>query len=359
MYDCILVTGGAGFIGSALAIALRTRYPSTSVVALDSLRRRGSELNLPRLREAGVAFVHGDVRCLEDLLALEPAPNLIIEASAEPSAQAGYGQSPEYVINTNLLGCANCLELARRARSDFIFLSSSRVYPHALVNQLAFHEDNTRFQLDSQQSLPGASAFGISEDFLLEGARTMYGATKLSSELLIHEYADMYGLRCLIDRCSLITGPGQMAKTDQGVFALWMAAHFFRRPLRFIGFGGEGKQVRDFLHVDDLVDLVTMQIEAIDRNAGKVFNVGGGPDFSLSLLECTQVCREITGNTIPVEHDPKTRAGDVRIFLTDRRKISAVADWRPTRSATATLASIYDWIRREESHLKDVLLPSC
>lgn len=359
MYDCILVTGGAGFIGSALAIALRTRYPSTSVVAFDSLRRRGSELNLPRLREAGVTFVHGDVRCRADLLALEPAPNLIIEASAEPSAQAGYGQSPEYVIDTNLLGCAHCLELARRARSDFIFLSTSRVYPHSLVNQLAFHEDNTRFQLDSRQSLPGASQFGVSEDFGLEGPRTMYGATKLASELLIHEFADMYGLRCVIDRCGLVTGPWQMAKTDQGVFALWMAAHFFRRPLRYIGFGGEGKQVRDFLHVDDLVNLVTLQIAAIDQYAGKVFNAGGGADFTLSLLECTQLCRDITGNTIPLEHDPKTRAGDVRIFVTDRRKISAVADWRPTRSAAATLAGIYDWLKREENRLRDVLLPSC
>lgn len=356
MYDAILVTGGAGFIGSSIAIALKTRYPTICILAFDSLRRRGSELNLPRLREAGVTFVHGDVRCLEDLLALEPAPNLIIECSAEPSAQAGYGQSPEYVINTNLLGCAKCLELARRVRSDFIFLSTSRVYPHTLVNQLAFHDDSTRFQLEPQQSLPGVSEFGISEDFPLEGPRTMYGATKLASEFLIHEYTDMYGLRCIIDRCGLVTGPWQMAKADQGVFALWMAAHFFRLPLRYIGFGGEGKQLRDFLHVDDLVALVTLQIEAMDRYAGKVFNVGGGPDFSLSLLECTQLCREITASTIPVEHDAETRAGDVRIFLTDRRKISTLADWKPTRNARATLVSIYDWLKQAESRLKDVLL---
>src|SRR5215470_17244628 len=102
MYDAILVTGGAGFIGSAVALAFKSHFPSATVTAFDNLRRRGSELNLGRLREAGVQFVHGDVRCAEDLNGIVPKPGLIVECSAEASAQAGYGDSPDYVISANL-----------------------------------------------------------------------------------------------------------------------------------------------------------------------------------------------------------------------------------------------------------------
>ena len=233
--------------------------------ALDNLRRRGSELNLPRLREAGVRFVHGDVRRPEDLAELPEAPEAIVECSAEPSAQSGYGGSPEYLVQTNLVGCYNCLELARRAKAAFLFLSTSRVYPAARVNALAFEESGTRFVLSERQAVAGASGQGIGEDFPLEGARSLYGMTKLAAELMIAEYGDAYGVPYVIDRCGLIAGPWQMGKTDQGVVALWMAAHYFKRPLSYIGFGGTGKQVRDILHVDDLCDLVAEQIRHFDR----------------------------------------------------------------------------------------------
>ena len=237
MYESALITGGAGFVGASLALALRRRFPDMRLVALDNLHRRGSELNLRRLREAGIVFLHGDIRAPEDFVDLPQLPGVIIECSAEPSAQAGYGGSPEYLIRTNLVGCFHCLELARRARADFIFLSTSRVYPGRKLNALSFREETDRFVLADEQLLPGASGCGISEDFPLEGARSLYGMTKLASELMIAEYADAYGLGCAINRCGLIAGPGQMGKTDQGVIALWVAAHYFRRPLSYIGFG--------------------------------------------------------------------------------------------------------------------------
>src|SRR5260221_12732920 len=123
-----LVTGGAGFVGANLAIALAQRHPGAEVVAMDNLSRRGSELNLPRLREAGVRFVHGDVRSKDDLLALDPITKLV-ECSAEPSVMAGVTSSPDYLIQTNLLGAYHCLELARRDGAQVVFLSTSRVYP--------------------------------------------------------------------------------------------------------------------------------------------------------------------------------------------------------------------------------------
>src|SRR5215467_8057315 len=261
MFDHILITGGAGFAGSSLAIALRHRFPATRVTAFDNLYRRGSELNLPALAAAGVGFVHGDVRCLEDLRGLRQAPQLIVECSAEPSAQAGYGGSPEGLVRTNLDGCFHCLEYARMTGAAFLFLSTSRVYPVAALNGLAYREEATRFVLEDGQRTPGASAEGIGEAFPLDGARSLYGMTKLAAELMIAEYGDAYGMRTVINRCGLIAGPRQMGKSDQGVIALWVAAHHFRRALRYIGFGGQGKQVRDVLHIEDLCALIADQLE--------------------------------------------------------------------------------------------------
>lgn len=354
MYDRILITGGAGFVGSSVALRFRQEFPETEIVALDNLHRRGSELNLPRLARAGVRFFHGDIRCPEDLAGV-PAPGLIIEASAEPSAQAGYGGSPEYLIQSNLSGCFHCLELARRRRADFLFLSTSRVYPVRLLNGLRFREDASRFTLLNEQELPGASGQGIAEHFPLEGARSLYGMTKLAAELMIAEYADAYGLRTVINRCGLIAGPWQMGKTDQGVVALWMAAHYLQRPLRYIGFGGAGKQVRDILHIDDLCDLLVSQIRGFDRYAGQLFNAGGGVENSLSLREMTGICQEITGNSIEIAACSEDRPADVRIFVTDHRRLTGFDGWRPQRSARATLTDICQWIGSEEERLRHVL----
>ncbi len=353
MYERIVVTGGAGFVGATLAVAFKQRHPETEVIAFDNLRRRGSELNLAKLQNAGVSFVHGDVRSPDDLNSLAK-PDLILECSAEPSAQAGYGGSPAYLIDTNLAGCFHCLELARRSKSAIVFISTSRVYPYRLLNDLRFEEDATRYVLSSDQDLAGASEHGIAEAFPLDGPRSLYGMTKLAAELMVIEYGDAYGLPYVIDRCGLLTGPGQMAKSDQGVIALWMAAHYFKKDLAYIGFGGSGKQVRDFLHVDDLFDAVYEQTGNLDRYGGKIFNLGGGLQNSLSLLETTALCEEITGNRIHFEKRPENRPADVRVYLTDYRLYAGLTGWRPARDARSTLGSIFDWIRAEEGSLRRV-----
>ena len=174
----VLVTGGIGFIGANLAIGLAERHPDWEVVALDNLRRRGSELNLPRLREAGVASSRRCAR-LEDLLEVGEV-DALLECSAEPSVLAGVDGSPDYVVQTNLVGAYNCLEVARRTGAQFVFLSTSRVYPVAGLEALAYPEGESRRELADEQGLPGVSAQGIAESFPLDGARTLYGATKLA-----------------------------------------------------------------------------------------------------------------------------------------------------------------------------------
>jgi CDP-paratose 2-epimerase len=354
-YEAILITGGAGFVGSSLAIWFKARYPRARIIAADNLRRRGSELNLPRLREHGVEFMHCDVRNPEDLR-LAHQPDLILDCAAEPSVVAGYGDAPDYVVNTNLVGTVNCLELARRSGADLLFLSTSRVYPVDTLNSIATEEGETRFALASHQTLPSVSEHGIGEDFPLEGARSLYGATKLCSELLIQEYAAMYGLRCIINRCGVLSGPWQLGKVDQGVFALWMARHYFGGELRYLGWGGRGKQVRDLLHVEDLARLLDAQLARFPDLAGGTFNVGGGLDASLSLLETTQLCQEITGRTVPVRQVAESWPADVKLYISDNQRVAQATGWSPRRTPRETLAAIFDWLREAEPIVRPLWL---
>lgn len=343
----ILITGGAGFVGANLAVSLATRHAEWDIVALDSLRRRGSELNLHRLRAAGVTFVHGDVREPGDLLALNPI-DALVECSAEPSVLAGTDGSPEYPIHTNLLGAFHCLELARRDAAQVVFLSTSRVYPVSALCAVRYVEGATRLELVHDQELAGISSAGVSERFPLDGARTLYGATKLGAELLIGEYGEGFGLPSVINRCGVIAGPWQMGKVDQGIFTYWMLGHYFGRNLRYIGFRGTGKQVRDLLHVSDLVDLIEDQLARPEHWAGVTANVGGGADRSLSLQEATALCAEITGNRVAVESSEDTRHGDVPIYIGDSARLFGHTDWRPRRSAGEILEDIFAWVRDNE-----------
>ncbi|MFL5873305.1 MAG: NAD-dependent epimerase/dehydratase family protein [Solirubrobacterales bacterium] len=350
----ILITGGAGFVGSNLAVSLAGRHPDWEIVALDNLYRQGSALNLPRLQEAGVEFIEGDVREPADLAKVDELTALI-ECSAEPSVMSGVDGDTGYLVHTNLTGAYNCLELARRDGAFLVFLSTSRVYPVAPQVELTLEESETRFELAAEQAVRGVSPKGISEDFPLEGARTLYGATKLAAEMLIEEYREGLGVPAVIDRCGVIAGPWQMGKVDQGVFTHWMLAHHFGNPLSYIGFGGQGKQVRDLLHVEDLVDLVERQL--LDPGAwdGRTVNVGGGRECSLSLRETTAICQELSGNEVPISPVQETRQGDVPIYLSDCSKLFGLDEWRPRRSAEQVLADIHEWIAADEERIAQAL----
>lgn len=351
-YKNILITGGAGFVGSNLALKLKENYPKTEVIALDNLMRRGSELNLPRLRKGGARFVHGDVRNKEDLNLADI--DLLIECSAEPSVMAGIDSSPEYLLNTNLVGAINCFEMARKNGADVIFLSTSRVYPISYLNSLDFKEEKTRFVLSDKQKIKGACKEGISEDFPLDSPRSLYGTTKLAAEHLLLEYTYNYHLKGVINRCGLLTGPWQMGKIDQGVVAFWLAAHVFGKKLTYFGFGGEGKQVRDFLHVDDLFELLKIQIENLKKFNGQTFNVGGGLKNSFSLCELTSLCQKITGKKILVSSLPENRSADVRIYISNTSKIRKACPWQPKKTLEETLREIQQWLITNRGGLENI-----
>jgi len=354
-YNTLLVTGGAGFVGSNLAISFKIKYPKLKVIALDNLKRRGSEMNLRRFKEHEIEFVHGDIRNSEDL-EFETKIDLLIECSAEPSVLAGYGGSPAYLINTNLMGTINCLEMARKNKSDVIFLSSSRIYPYGAINNIEIIEKDTRFDWKEGQQFQGWSTDGIDESFPLEGPRSLYGATKLSSEFILTEYIGMYGIRGIINRCGVIAGPWQFGKVDQGVFTLWMLGHYFKKKLSYIGFNGSGKQVRDLLHIEDLFELIDVQISDMNKISGKIYNIGGGREMSLSLLETTKLCEKITGNKIKFKCISENRPADLIIYITDNKKVAADFRWRPKRSAEELLEDIHSWIRVNEKDIINCLL---
>lgn len=353
-HGTVLITGGAGFVGSSLALTWKQDRPQTRVICIDNLKRRGSELNLPRLRKAGVEFVHGDVRNATDLAAL-PAIDLMIECSAEPSVMAGHGSPTHYVTDTNLLGTINCLNLAARDKADMVFLSTSRVYPMHVVNQLAVEGTSDRFTIDGACAIPGASQAGIAEDLPLTGLRSLYGATKLASELLIAEYAHIHGFRYVIDRCGVIAGPWQMGKTDQGFILLWLARHHWQQPLKYFGFGGMGKQVRDVLHVDDLCELVQVQADRMDEMHGHTYNVGGGLANSTSLKELSAKCATITGHALSIGSEPNDREADIRLYITDNRRITEATGWQPRRGMDQLLADCHAWLVEHQDALKPIL----
>jgi CDP-paratose 2-epimerase len=355
MAERILITGGAGFVGANLSVALAERRAGVEVIAFDNLYRRGSEMNVSRLEAAGVTFINGDVRDRDAVLAVGEITSLV-ECSAEPSVLAGVDGDPTYAIETNLVGAFNCLELARRHGSQVIFLSTSRVYPVASLSSLEFTDTGTRFHLNEEQPVKGASRQGISESFPTDGIRTIYGSTKLAAELLVAEYGEAYELPTTIDRCGVIAGPWQMGRVDQGVFTWWLLAHYFGRSLEYIGFGGVGHQVRDLLHVEDLIDLIGEQLSEPRKWAGTTVNVGGGLPVSLSLAETTDLCRELTGNEVPIKPAADDRPGDIPIYLTDSSRLQALTDWRPRRDAETILSDTLAWINENEVSVRDALV---
>ena len=226
-----------------------------------------------------------------------------------------------------------------------LFLSTSRVYSLPGLRSLPLREEETRFSLNPKDPQPaGLSAAGIGESFATSGHRSLYGATKLASELFVQEYCAAYGLNTLINRCGVIAGPGQWGRADQGVYALWVAGHYFGLGLRYTGFGGRGKQVRDLLHPDDLFALLEAQVACPAAWTGDVFNAGGGLASSTSLVEYTQLCQEATGRTLAIGSIPETQPTDIPYYVTDNAKVQAAFGWTPQKTARDIVGDIHTWL---------------
>lgn len=346
----ILVTGGCGFVGSNLAINFKKQFPSSSVACLDNLKRRGSEVSIDRLKKHDIDFIHGDIRNPEDINGIDT--DLIIECSADASVLSSYGSGSKYLLHSNLYGTVNCLELAKKNKAKVVFLSTSRVYPFKKINDLKLIEEETRFSYFNKEGDTGVGKNGITELFPIDGPKSLYGASKYASEIIIQEYVDMHNLDIYINRCGVLGGPWQFGSAEQGFIALWVASHYYKKSLNYIGFGGSGKQVRDILHVDDLYSLIVTQVTENSVFQGIPYNIGGGLNGSVSLLELTQICEKVTGNKIIIDSVSKTRKADIPWYISDYSKISNTCDWIPKKNTTEIVSDVFEWINNNHKLCK-------
>lgn len=336
----VLITGICGFVGSTLARGLREGWPEWEIVGLDNFVRAGSETNRQALRGVGVKLCHGDVRAPSDLEAL-PRCDWIIEAAANPSVLAGVDgkTSSRQLIEHNLVGTINMLELQKNWRCGFTILSTSRVYSIRALAAIPVEAQGDRFVPRAGSPIPGFSAQGVAEEFSTEPPLSLYGSTKRASELLACEYAESFDLPVFVLRCGVLAGAGQFGKIDQGIFSYWIHCYCRRRPLRYIGFDGTGRQVRDCLHARDLLPLITQQIAKPHPEGPRVMNVSGGLTQSASLRQLSAWCEQRFGPH-PVVAEPKNRPFDVPWLVLNSSRAAQTWGWKPQTSLEAIWTEI-------------------
>jgi len=327
----ILVTGGCGFIGSNLAIFLKEKIKNVKITSVDNLSRKGSRLNYKRLSQKKIKNFKSDIGKSNKLTGF-PKFDLVIHCAAEPAIEASRKKVDE-VFNSNLIGTFNVLKKCAKDKSNIIYLSSSRVY--AMKNL---------FKLKKNGS--------VREDFNVENSKSIYGFTKLSSELLIKEYSYLYNIKYIINRVALVSGPWQFGKQDQGFVSLWVWRHLNRLKLSYIGFGGTGRQVRDVLHIQDLCELILLQIQKFKKINNKLMNVGGGKRNSLTLLQLTGLSKHVTKNKIKISSVKKTSPYDVPYFVTNTDYVTKLYKWKPKRNLKKIVADLYFWMKPNISSLK-------
>ena len=336
-----LISGICGFAGSTIARALAALGPGNEIHGVDNFIRPGSEANRADLKRLGIRLAHGDVRAQSDVDSL-PACDWVIDAAANPSVLAGVdgASSSRQVVEHNLGGTINLLEYCKRQRAGFILLSTSRVYSIAPLAALQVRVKAGAFAPDGAALPPGMGPQGISESFPTAAPVSLYGATKLASEALALEYGETFGIPVFVDRCGILAGAGQFGRPDQGIFSYWINSHLRRRPLRYMGFGGNGHQVRDCLHPNDLVPLLTAQMAAPKLGVSdRIVNIGGGMASAMSLLQLTAWCNDRFGPH-PVASDPAARAFDIPWIVLDPRKAARVWGWAPKTPVMAILEEI-------------------
>ena len=347
----LLITGICGFVGSSLANWFREREPSCEIIGIENFVRPGSETNRAVLRSRGIRVQHGDVRNPSDFESL-PAVDWVIDAAANPSVLAGVDNRSRsrQVIEHNLYGTVNLLEYCKRIKAGLILLSTSLVYSIPALTALPLTKGNEAFEWDENARPPvGASINGLTTEFSTLPPISLYGSTKLASEALALEYHYSFSFPLWINRCGVIAGAGQFGTAEQGIFSYWIHAYAQKRPLKYIGFDGSGRQVRDALHPDDLAELIAQQIDS-SHQSGATFNVGGGFKNAMSLAQLTSLCAKRFGKHA-IASDPTPRPFDVPWLVMDNRQTTSVFNWRPKRDLPSVLDEIASHAERNPNWL--------
>lgn len=334
----ILITGGCGFVGSNLSIFLTKKKYKVS--SLDNLSRKGSRYNLNLLKKHKVRNYKMNIENYQQILKL-PKFDIIIDCCAEAAVEVSKNNFDK-VINTNLIGTINILKKTKIDKSKIIFLSSSRVYPINEINNIIKKKFLNKDLVIKKM---------FNENSVTNGPKTIYGVTKLASEMFIEEFSYAFKIKYIINRCGVISGPLQFGKQDQGFVSLWIWRHMMKKKLSYIGYGGTGNQVRDVLHIYDLCELIGIQIKKIRSINNSLFTVGGSKKSNISLKKLTKICQEITGNKLFITKLKKTSIYDIPYFVTDNSKVTKFYKWKPKRNILNIVNDTYNWLKNNKGNL--------
>lgn len=338
----ILITGGCGFVGTNLSIFLKKK--GFKVFTLDNFKRNGSRSNYQILLKNKIKNFNIDISNYAKIKKL-PKFNLIIDCCAEAAVEISKNEI-DRVFNTNLIGTLNILKKAKNNNSKIIFLSSSRIYSINKLNSL-IESKIIKNKIKIKRK--------INENFDTKNPKSIYGFTKLASEMLIDEFSYAFNLKYIINRCGVISGPLQFGKQDQGFVSLWIWRHLIKDKISYIGYGGYGNQIRDVIHIVDLCELIYLQIKKFNSINNETFNVGGGNNSYTSLKNLTKLCQKITGNKVKIIKNNKTSIYDIPYYITDNSKIKKIYNWQPRKNILDIVSDTYEWLKINKLKLKKYL----
>jgi CDP-paratose 2-epimerase len=324
----IIVTGGCGFIGSNICEFLKKK--KFNVISVDNLSKNYSKINQKRLSKLKIRNYRLNIY-KKNFLNLRFKAKFIIDCCADPSVESSRVNRVAN-INNNLITTLNVLEKAKRDKSKVIFLSTSRVYP--------VQDSYKKFIKSKKNNF-------FDENSNIVGAKTIYGYTKISSEMLINEFNYAFGLEYIINRCGLVTGPWQFGRVEQGLVSLWLWNHLNKKEnnLSYKGYGGSGKQIRDVLFIDDLKLLIFKQIKKFNKLKNNTFTVGGGYKNTINLIELTKICQQLTGNNIKIRKFKSTSIYDIPFYITSSKKLKKYCGWEPKVDLYAGIKQLKNWMK--------------
>jgi CDP-paratose 2-epimerase len=342
----IIVIGGAGFIGSNAAARYIRR--GDEVIVLDDLSRQGTEINLRWLESVGnFEFIKGDIRdkdFLDNFFFKKKEINAVLHLAAQVAVTTSV-TDPRNDFEVNALGTFNVLEAIKNSGQDpiCIFSSTNKVYGNLDDIDLIEGEKAYSFRGDID---------GVREDQLLD-FHSPYGCSKGAADQYVRDYSRMYGLRTVVLRQSCIYGPRQFGIEDQGWVAWFIIAILLGKQLTIYG---NGKQVRDILYIDDLLDSYDQAIENIDVARGRIYNIGGGPENQISLLKFLDFLSEITGKKISPA-TATTRPGDQPIYVSDITRAEKELGWKPQTNYKDGITKLYDWVLENKQTIETAITP--
>lgn len=338
----ILVIGGAGFIGCNIAEYYAAQ--NHSVTIFDNLSRKGSYLNLAYIQDKfiNVTFVHGDIRNYYDIAPVfrEKPFDVVFHMAAQVAVTTSV-INPREDFEVNAIGTFNILESMRENQSEalLVYASTNKVYGEML--DLKIVERNNRYQY-------GNAPDGISEDYPLD-FHSPYGCSKGAADQYIIDYSRIYGLKTVVFRQSCIYGYRQLGIEDQGWVAWFTIAAAFGKKITIYG---DGKQIRDVLFIDDLVEAYDLAVNNRERVNGKAYNMGGG-HFQMSLLELLAFLEKFTGREIPVDFSD-WRPGDQKVFVSNNAKAKKEFNWAPKTSVEEGVRKLYEWVNANKTIFQNV-----